>query len=267
MAAIWRLVHACIIPILTYGAETWNPTKAELLQTQKILNNTLRRIIKAPISTPTEILTAETGVWDVETQMDKKQVLYYHKLRNEKDKTSTLAMLTNDPKNPWLKRVEKTIQKTEISKRELLSKNSKQAKIYVNDKMRTYQVNKIFLAAEKKSKVRDYVCMKTRTSLMKRTPYMDHQKRENCTNIFNTRARMLNVKCNYKNKYADLTCRWCRKATETQLHIMHECEEFKHLTKNTPYELYFSDRKNAMETPEMLLRLRRIINKINDINE
>ena len=36
MATIWKLVHTCIIPILTYGAETWMPTKAEL--TQEIIN-------------------------------------------------------------------------------------------------------------------------------------------------------------------------------------------------------------------------------------
>ena len=30
MSAIWRLVHTCIIPILTYGAETWTPTKVEI---------------------------------------------------------------------------------------------------------------------------------------------------------------------------------------------------------------------------------------------
>ena len=34
MSAIWRLVHTCIIPILTYGAETWTPTKAEIKETE-----------------------------------------------------------------------------------------------------------------------------------------------------------------------------------------------------------------------------------------
>ena len=28
MATIWRIFHSCLIPILTYGAETWIPTKA-----------------------------------------------------------------------------------------------------------------------------------------------------------------------------------------------------------------------------------------------
>ena len=67
MATIWKLVHTCLIPILTYGAETWIPTKAEL--TQRILYYPLKRILKAPMTTPTEIITAETGMWDIETQV------------------------------------------------------------------------------------------------------------------------------------------------------------------------------------------------------
>ena len=29
IATIWRLFNTCIIPIITYGAETWTTTKAE----------------------------------------------------------------------------------------------------------------------------------------------------------------------------------------------------------------------------------------------
>ena len=35
MATIWRLCHSCIISIITYGAETWNPTQKELNQITK----------------------------------------------------------------------------------------------------------------------------------------------------------------------------------------------------------------------------------------
>ena len=35
MSTIWKLVQTCLIPILTYGAETWVATKAEIKQAQK----------------------------------------------------------------------------------------------------------------------------------------------------------------------------------------------------------------------------------------
>ena len=73
MAIIWKLVHTCLIPILTHGAETWMPSKAELTKVQRILYNPIQRILKAQMTTPSEIITAETGIWDIETQVAKKQ--------------------------------------------------------------------------------------------------------------------------------------------------------------------------------------------------
>jgi hypothetical protein len=116
MSTTWRLVHACILPILTHGAETWNPTKAELKEAQRILNNTLKRILRIPTTTPSEIITAETGVWDIETQMDKKQIMYYHKIRNNVNPDITTGNIANDPHNPWMKRVEKTLKKPKSQK-------------------------------------------------------------------------------------------------------------------------------------------------------
>ncbi len=72
IATLWRIFHSCLIPILTYGAETWIPTKAELKYAQNILDSTIKRILITPTSTPSEIIIAETGIWDIETQMEKK---------------------------------------------------------------------------------------------------------------------------------------------------------------------------------------------------
>ena len=41
---IWKLVHACVIPIMTYGTETWTPSKAEIKETPRILRSSLKRI-------------------------------------------------------------------------------------------------------------------------------------------------------------------------------------------------------------------------------
>ena len=42
-----------------------------------------------------------------------------------------------------------------------------QAKGYVNNKLKEHQIRKIYSAAEEKSKVRDYICNKTRTATIK----------------------------------------------------------------------------------------------------
>ena len=61
MEAIWQLVDSIIIPILTYGAEGWDPSKTKTQQIQTIMNNALKTIIFLPKQTPTSILLAETG--------------------------------------------------------------------------------------------------------------------------------------------------------------------------------------------------------------
>ena len=42
MEVIWKLVNTCIIPTLTYSAEAWIPTKKEIQEIQKILDNALK---------------------------------------------------------------------------------------------------------------------------------------------------------------------------------------------------------------------------------
>jgi hypothetical protein len=87
-------------------------------------------------------------------------------------------------------------------------------------KLKAYQIKKIYIAAENKSKVRDYVSNKTRESMAATSQYMNKLNRKACTNIFNTRARMIKVKRNYSNQYPDVTCRWCHQQDEYQVHIL-----------------------------------------------
>ena len=101
---------------------------------------------------------------------------------------------------------------------------------YITEKIKEYQINKIYQTAETKSKVRDYICYKTRETVTTKPRYIDNLTRNECSNIFNTRSRMIQIKGNYKNKYTDLSCRWCSADEETQLHILKCCPAFKHLT-------------------------------------
>ena len=59
MSTIWKLLDASMIPIITYGAEAWTPTKAEKGALQKILDNIIKRILKTPTITPSELNRAD----------------------------------------------------------------------------------------------------------------------------------------------------------------------------------------------------------------
>ena len=46
MDSIWKLLETCIIPIITYGADTWNLNKQETKELDKILDQIIKRIFK-----------------------------------------------------------------------------------------------------------------------------------------------------------------------------------------------------------------------------
>ena len=220
MDIIWKLFHSCIIPIITYGAEIWTPTKNEEETLQRILNNVLKRILRTPITTPAEIVIAETGIWDIEPQIMKKQLICYHKIKTKGQEENLTNKIALDPKNPWKKIIENTLKKINVNNIDLLEKTHKNAKILVNQKLKEYQINKIYNAAGKKSKVEDYVWNKTHETIIQKPTHMNNLTRKECTGIFAVRSRMLKVKGNYKNKYPNPTCRWCTLTNETQEHIL-----------------------------------------------
>jgi hypothetical protein len=55
---------------------------------------------------------------------------------------------------------------TKITIDELKTKSKEQAKKYITKKFNDFQISKIYQATETKSKVRDYICNKTRKTMI-----------------------------------------------------------------------------------------------------
>jgi hypothetical protein len=109
MNTIWKLLETCIVPIITYGSETWEPTKKEINSTNQILYSIIKRILKVPTSTPREALYIETGIIDTNHTRIQKRIAMLHRLNQTKNnlidktlkKTSTQA---------WKPKTEKLIE-------------------------------------------------------------------------------------------------------------------------------------------------------------
>ena len=86
------------------------------------------------------------------------------------------------------------MRETKIDEEEIMAKKQPEAKKHIIKKLKEYQINKIYKPAETKSKVRDYICNKRRDAVATRPRYMDNLTRKECSNIFNTRARMIHIK-------------------------------------------------------------------------
>ena len=143
MATIWRLVDVCITPIITYAAETWTATKAEINQLQRIMDGVLKRILKTPPTTPSEIITAETGIMDIYTTWKKTQIIYYHRIMTStRSSSNTLKQFLTAPRTPWKKILDKKIAETGVDEDQLLKMSKYQSKKYVKKTMKTYQSQK-----------------------------------------------------------------------------------------------------------------------------
>ena len=106
MQAIWQLTDAVIIPIITYGAESWDATKKEIEEIQKILNNCLKTILCLPQGTPTQILLAETGYLPIQYYIYKKRIMQWHRIQ-KKPETALIKKITQGNNSTWK---EKTIK-------------------------------------------------------------------------------------------------------------------------------------------------------------
>ena len=75
MKAVWQMVDAIIIPIITYACEGWTLNKEEQRKLQSIFNEALKTILYLPNGTPTTILLNETGNYPIEYTIKKKTSL------------------------------------------------------------------------------------------------------------------------------------------------------------------------------------------------
>ncbi len=221
MEYIWKLVETCIEPIITYGAENWKPLKKEIKSINKIWEGIIKRILMVPITTPKEALYIETGLPDIETMIDKKQ-LNMHKRLTTWAPEMVKEVINDTTKGGWKDRVENKITQYQIAWQE--NDTKQQAKTKIKQQTILYQKNRMIIESNEKSKVKHLLEGMESWRPGKRSKYLNILKRHEASILFKARTRMLEIKQNYKQKYKDnMTCRACKTEEETQTHILEEC--------------------------------------------
>ena len=112
MQSIWKLIHACIIPIITYACETWDPNQQELKKLNQILDKILKRVLMTPDSTPREALYIETGMLDIEAIIDIKRLNMRARLK--RNSTELMDKVLSNPQSKWMKRTKEVMEKYNI---------------------------------------------------------------------------------------------------------------------------------------------------------
>ena len=86
--------------------------------------------------------------------------------------------------------------------------------------------------------------------------------------LFKFRSRMVDVKCNFKNKFADLDCPLCKISPDTQEHLL-KCEKIQEKNieiknnKTCEYkDIFKPDTTKMKETVELLTKAMKIRNEL-----
>ena len=120
MAIIWKLVEACIIQIITYGAESRTTTQKESQKIQTIRNNIIKRILQVPQSTPNDAITIKAGILNIQTITEIKQ-LNNHMRINKMDQNREIKQTWNNSKR-WGQHIDKINTNTTSTKVRLKQK-------------------------------------------------------------------------------------------------------------------------------------------------
>ena len=262
MEVIWKLLETCIIPIITYGSELWNPNKKETKMAESILDNIIKRILMVPTSTPREVLYMETGLKDVQYRMKESRISM--KCRLEKTKNETInSILELDESNAWNKIT--TALMTELNLPQLLPTYTKgKAKRILKNALSTNLSNRLNETGQGKSKV-NYLTQNRELSHDNETPvYINKMNRMETSRIFKARTRMLDVKNNFRGKYTDNLCRGCRQTDETQAHILEMCPKMHENNTDTKVlnrDIFTNDVNKLKKAAINILRIEKLLSQ------
>ena len=269
MKVIWKLIEACIIPIITYAGETRNPNKNENKTINSILDNTIKRILMVPRTTPREAIYIETGIIDIEHTVMKNRVNMDKRLSNNQECIAQKVREKGATRG-WKYVTQQIKERININNQDMEGSKD-QVKNKVKEKIKEAFKNHIDRSGAEKSKIKHL--MNTRSNQWepgKPANYIIQLTRQQASIIFKARTRMLPVKNNYKGKYKQrtekITCRACKMTEETQDHILNECH-ILHQDKSTKVSL--EDLKTE-ETEQLKKTSQRIMNtmkKLEEINQ
>ena len=253
MRAIWQLIDAVIIPIVTYGAEGWDLTKTEKDKIQIIVNKAIKTVLFLPQGTPTTILLAETGYLPIEHVIKRKRIMQAHRVENMKG-NPLIKRLTQNSTSLWKTETNKALDEYGITNTNM-SKNS--SKNQANKQIQAKVKEEISKEAQSKSKIKQWMDLKDDLTPGNRPKYMNELNRKQCNIIVKTRGIMLPLKANQKNQHQDLVCRFCKQKQEAQQHVLEECTG---VNRNGENHIEYSEIFKDKDTKKLAIIADKIMN-------
>ncbi len=207
------------------NSEVWyGITQAQIDDLHKVDKLLLRRILRSPISTPSEAMHLELGLMPLQFILKGRRLMYLHYLLNlnEDEMLSQFFYAQwNYPgkRNEWTQMVKEELSSLGIPYSLSVIKCMSQYswKNLVGNKCKKAAFDYLLNLKDSHSKLKDL----SYDDLCLQSYFTDGSLNSNDARLlFLFRTRMVRVYNNYKNLYTDILCPLCRVDTDTQEHLL-----------------------------------------------
>ena len=204
---------------LLYNCETWiNLTKTNIDDLEKIQNNSLKRLLRIPFSTPSMGLIYELNLPTIKASINQRKIMYFHRLLNsEKSLASTiLKQQKSIQSNHFLNEINQLLQYYDInySIEQIQEMSKERWKKIVQKNINETDTMEIREACKTSSKCKNL------PNTDDNRKYIETLESTDAKTILIEKLNMTDVKINYKGSYTTYECRVCRKAEENTSHLI-----------------------------------------------
>ena len=222
LGARLKLYHTTVVPSLFSNVETWSMmTKGDLEKLEGMQYGVLRQIMEQRSSVSYFELLAETGVWPVEQLIEARKIYLMNNIMNSKRERLLKEILEEQVRDPWkgcwVEGLMVILEKYGLSMREVITLKRGKLKEKVKERVGDFLEGKL---NEKRS---------TKLRFIKkfgRKKYIEEMDFRDGILMLKVRLNMIEVKCNYKNKYkVNGVCDVCEREDDTTEHMIFGCEK------------------------------------------
>ena len=219
------LRNSLLVSSILCNSEAWfNLTKADLNMIETIDLEFLRKILKAPISTPKEILFLELGVLPLREVIKQRRLNFLFYIIQQKSESMVKRVFEsqqkNRTKNDWISTVLKDMEQLEldVTFADIQKMSKGEWKTIVKRSIIQKALQNLIEIKQTHSKVMqlNYEKLEMQSYFL---PNKLECSREEIQMIFKLRRNMTNVKMNMKKLSKTHECSMCLKENETQEHI------------------------------------------------
>ena len=228
------LRNSLLTSSMLFNSEAWyNVTKAELDLIETVDVSLLRGILKAPKSTPKEMLFLELGVLPFREIIRKRRLGFLHYILHESEDSMIRKCFESQKRNKtskdWVTTVSSDIEEINLNMTFEDIKNMKKT-TFMNTVKR--KIDHKSLKYLEKMKENHSKVMGLKHPILKMQQYLmpndEQMKKEDCQMIFQLRSKVTNAKINQKNRYESYECEVCGLADESQEHVIN-CEVIREM--------------------------------------